>query len=87
MPNNFDNIVIQWADERERGVFDALADTLQLNPNLPGALGYAIYQDSLIQLITVAIMSHELYTPGHRMRRYLEGYISQVESILGEGGF
>lgn len=89
MPKNIDNNapVIQWADAHERGVFDALSDSLRLNPNLPGALGHAIYQDNLIQLISVATVSYELYPPDNHMRQYLEGYISEVESILREGNF
>jgi hypothetical protein len=80
-------VVIKWVDQRERGVFDALADTLRLKPNLPGALGRAVYHDSLIQLLGVAIVTYELYGPGHHMRQYLEGYILEVQSILREGTF
>ena len=89
MPKNLDNnvLIIEWVDQRERGVFDALTDTLRLNPNLPGALGRALYHDSLIQLLGVAVVTHELYTPGHHMREYLEGYISEIQSILREEGF
>lgn len=83
-----DNAVgIEWIDRREWGIFDALADTLRLNPNLPGALGRAVYHDSLFQLLGVAMMIYELYGPGHHMREYLEGYISEVQSILGEGTY
>ena len=87
MQENIDKVVIQWADEHERGAFDALTDTLRSNPNLPGALGRAIYQDNLVQLIKVAVMAHELYAPGHPMRRYLKGYISEVKTVLREGSF
>ena len=80
-------VVIEWVDQRERGVFDALADTLRLKPNLPGALGRAVYHDSLIQLLSVAVLTYELYGPGHHMREYLEGYISEVRSILGESTY
>lgn len=80
-------VVIEWVDQRERGVFDALADTLRLKPNLPGALGRAVYHDSLIQLLGVAVVTYELYGPRHHMREYLEGYISEVRSILGEGAY
>ena len=87
MQKNIDKVVIEWADEHERGAFDALADTLRSNPNLPGALGRAIYQDNLVRLVEVAVVAHELYAPGHRMRRYLEGYISGIETVLREGRF
>ena len=89
MPKNLYNnvVVIEWVDQRERGVFDALADTLRLNPSLPGALGRAVYHDNLIQLLSVAVVTHELYAPGHHMREYLEGYISEVQSILHESSF
>lgn len=89
MTKHIDNnaVVIEWVDQRERGVFDALADTLRLKPNLPGALGRAVYHDSLIQLLRVAVVTYELYGPGHHMREYLEGYISEVRSILGEGTY
>lgn len=80
-------VVIEWVDQRERGVFDALADTLRLKPNLPGALGRAVYHDSLIQLLGATVVTYELYGPGHHMREYLEGYISEVQSILREGTF
>ena len=80
-------VVIEWVDQRERGVFDALADTLRLKPNLPGALGRAVYHDSLTQLLGVAFVTYELYGPGHHMREYLEGYISEVQSVLSEGTF
>ena len=80
-------VVIEWIDQRERGVFDALADTLLLKPNLPGALGRAVYHDSLVQLLGVAMVTYELYGPGHHMREYLEGYISEVQSILDEGTY
>jgi hypothetical protein len=76
--------VIKWIDQRERGVFDALADTLRLNPNLPGALGRAVYHDSLVQLLGVAVVTYELYGQGHHMREYLEGYISEVQSVIGK---
>jgi hypothetical protein len=83
-----DNVVfIEWVNQRERGVFDALSDTLRLKPNVPGALGRAVYHDSLVQLLGVAVVTCELYGPGHHMREYLEGYISEVKSILGEGTF
>ncbi len=90
MLKNTDNnnlVVIEWVDEHERGVFDALRDTLRLNPNLPGAPGRAVYHDSLIQLISVACITHELYAPGHPMRQYLEGYISEAERALHEETF
>jgi hypothetical protein len=77
-------VVIEWVSQRERGVFDALADTLRLKPNLPGALGRAIYHDSLTQLLGAAFVTYELYGPGHHMREYLEGYMSEVQSVLGE---
>jgi hypothetical protein len=80
-------VFIEWVNQRERGVFDALSDTLRLRPNVPGALGRAVYHDSLVQLLGVAVVTYELYGPGHRMREYLEGYISEVNSILGEGTF
>ena len=80
-------VVIEWVDQRERGVFDALADTLRLKPNLPGALGRADYHDSLTQLLGVAFVTYELYGPEHHMREYLEGYISEVQSVLSEGTF
>ena len=80
-------VVIEWVDQRERGVFDALADTLRLNPNVPGALGRAVYHDSLVQLLGVAVVTYELYGPGHHMSEYLEGYISEVQSILDEGTY
>jgi hypothetical protein len=80
-------VVIEWIDQRERGVFDALADTLRLKPNLPGALGCAVYHDSLVQLLGVAVVTYELYGTGHHMREYLEGYISEVRSILSEGTY
>ena len=87
MQQNIDKVVIQWANEHEHGAFDALADTLRSNPKLPGALGHAIYRDKLVQLIKVAVMAHELYAPEHYIRRYLKGYISEVEAILREGNF
>jgi hypothetical protein len=78
-----DNVVfIEWVNQRERGVFDALSDTLRLKPNVPGALGRAVYHDSLVQLLGVAVVTYELYGPGHHMREYLEGYISEVKSII-----
>lgn len=87
MQENIDKVIVEWADEHERGAFDALADTLRSNPNLPGALGRAVYRDNLVQLISTAVMAHELYTPDHYMRRYLKGYISEVEAVLREGSF
>ena len=87
MPENVSNVVIQWADEYERGVFAALTDTLGLKPDLPGALGRAIYRDNLTELINVAVTAYEQYAPGHHMRKYLEGYISEVEYILREETF
>jgi hypothetical protein len=89
MTKHIDNnaVVIEWIDQRERGVFDALADTLRLKPNLPGALGRAVYHDSLVQLLGVAVVTYELYGPGHHMCEYLEGYISEVQNILGEGTY
>lgn len=80
-------VVIEWIDQRERGIFDALVDTIRLKPNLPGVLGRAVYHDSLVQLLGVAVVTYELYGPGHHMREYLEGYISEVQSILGEGTY
>ena len=89
MPKNLYNnvVVIEWVDQRERGVFDALADTLLLNPSLPGALGRAVYHDNLIQLLGVAVVTHEMYVLVHHMREDLEGYISEVQSILHESSF
>ena len=87
MPENVSNVIIQWANEYERGVFDALTDTLGLKPNLPGALGRAIYRNNLTELINVAVMAYKQYAPGHHIRTYLEGYVSEVESILREETF
>ncbi len=87
MQENIDKVIIEWADEHERGAFDALTDTLRSNPNLPGALGRTIYRDNLVQLIRVAVVAYEQYTPGHYMRRYLKGYISEVEAVLRAGSF
>ena len=88
MPENVSNVIIKWANEYERGVFAALTDTLGLKPSLPGALlGRAIYRDNLTELINVAVTAYEQYAPGHHMRKYFEGYISEVESILREETF
>jgi hypothetical protein len=84
MREKIDKVVIWWDDERERGIFDALADTLRLNSSLPGALGGALYRHNLAQLIDDAVTAYELCPPGHPMRRYLEGYVSEVESVLRE---
>jgi hypothetical protein len=47
----------------------------------------ATYRDNLARLIDEAVAAYELYAAGHHMRRYLEGYVSEVESFLREGSF